>query len=785
MRNWWAVLAVAMATSAGAQDLKPGDKLPDCRKVPLLTIRAEYHPQFDHLSSIESLLLSDGVLIVHFTSPRPARGGPFRIWLGEELAALHKACLTTPYRSRAIAVVPLGEKGRLDALSVLANETKREWQGDPAVDLFYEPTWPRPGLYRAFRPGASEDEAHGLSLPLTVVIGPDRRILAMRGASETGELYEWLAANLPRSIVAPPKPPAGNLGLPDGAGDWPAFRRTAAHLATAPAAPDTLPYVYLAWQADAGESFATPAVAGGTVYTLSDEHGVHSYGLDDGKEGETFDVEGAHVWSSPVVAGEHLYVASGAGDVLCLNRGDFTPLWRRALGALITSSPLVADGALYVGSRDGAVYALDAEDGSLLWRFQTGGEISSSPALSGSTLLIGSGDRRLYALDARRGEEKWSMETGGAVDSSPTVVASTVLVGSFDGCLYSVRLTDGKLNWRCPLGGWVHASPVVAGDMVCVATVNVPKTLTPLFAWVDLQSGAVKATFDMPDAVYSSPTLWDAWVLVGCRDGKLYAFDREGKQTQPLWTFATGDKLHASPVVVGSTVLVQSYDGKLYALRAARPITAWGPKDVIPRWFMAALAKDLHQGAADLIAQAAGGAAGQSYRLPAFAALFEQVKQQVAHPERKPRVLPRDVPSDHPGAPYIEYVLTAGLLSGYPDATFRPTEPPTHSELAGALEGVLEWITRPDYVWRVLKDRDLPNANIEVRAEPIAARSHKKPGDLPDSYWAAARIAKLAELGALSVDDSGEFHGEDQVTLADAQAQWTLLTQALRVVRVK
>ncbi|MBI5833800.1 MAG: PQQ-binding-like beta-propeller repeat protein [Armatimonadetes bacterium] len=807
MRRFALLLVVACVMAAAAEDLKPGDRLPDCHKVPLLTLGAEYRPHYDQVPSLESLLLSDGVLVVHFTSPRPPRNAPFRTWLGEEVAALGKACLTAPYRTRAVVVVPLGDKGRRDALTVLANSPDKPWQGQDRVDLFYEPTWPRPGLYRTFRPGAAEDEAHGLTLPLTVVLGPHREIIALRGSGEGGELYDWLVRSLPAQLITAPRPPSGTASLPAGPADWPAFRRNAGHQAESPAVPNTLPYLYRAWQAEAGQTFASPAVADGTVYALTDEDGLRSYALADGQAGETFELDsaasaklppdmkpgeqagaiGPHVWSSPVVAGDRLYLATGAGEVICLSRADFAPLWRRSLGGLVTSSPLVAEGALYLGSRGGAVYALDAADGALLWRFQTGGEVSSSPALSAGTLLVGSGDRRLYALDARSGEERWSLETSGAVDSSPTVAGDAVVVGSFDGCVYSARLADGKLNWRCPLGGWVHSSAAVSDDTVYIGTVNYPRTLTPRFAWLDLRSGAVKASFDMPDAVYSSPTLWDALVLVGCRDGKLYAFDRTGRQSQPLWTFATGDHLHASPVVVGSTVLLHSTDGQLYALRSARPIEAWTAEEVTPRWFMAALAKQLHQGSAELIARASAGAVGESYRLPDFDTLYSAVKAQVANPERRTRVLPRDVPSDHPGAPYIEYVLTAGLLSGYPDATFRPTEPPTHSELAGALAGVLDWISRPDYVWRVLKDRDLAtgNANVEVKLEPIAGRGRRKPSDLPDGHWAAGRIARLAELGALQLDENNAFGGEVQVTLSHARTQWTLISQALRVTRTK
>ena len=678
--------------------------------------------------------------------------------------------------------MPFGEKGQTDVATLLEETEEKSWTG---LSVYYEPTFPRPGLYRTFRPGSAAYGDGGITTSWTYLIGPDRKIIAVRAPGQDGELYDWLQQSLPGNIVPIPRPPSTDLSvpLPDTWG-WPAFRRTLRRQAITERLPDTLGYTYLAWESSVGRTFASPAVVEGRVYVATDKSGLQVLSLDNGESLGTFSL-GESWWTSPVVAGDTVYTISAEGTVVALDRMRLKRLWKQDLNGLITSSPIVNEGALFVGSRNGAVYALDADTGDELWKFQTGGEISSSPALANGLVIIGSGDRNLYALDATTGEEKWSAPTGGAVDSSPTVGGPDVIVGSFDGCLYSMALADGKINWRCELGGWVHSSPALDDQTAFVGTVNIRRDEIPSFNWIGRQTGEIKGQFEMPAPVYSSPTIWDEVVLVGCRDGRLYAFDRQMSQTQPLWTYKTRSYVHASPVVVGDTVLVASFDGRLYALRQSKPIEAWQDQDVVPRWFMAALVKQLHQETAALIAQAAGGEVGAELSLAEAEGLFQQIRQQVAEPGAAPKVLPRDVPAGHPGAPFVEYVLTGGLLGGYPDGTFKPSQPTTRYQFASALSAVLEWVTRPDYGWRVLKERNIAGVQVQVRAEPVAGRPPVRLTDVPEQHWANAALFNQAGKGLLIVDEEGRFRGEKLVTLKGAATQWDLIAKSVKVVRTK
>ena len=76
-------------------------------------------------------------------------------------------------------------------------------------------------------------------------------------------------------------------------------------------------------------------------------------------------------------------------------------MWEFATGGRVDSSPVIAGDVVYVGSNDGNLYALNLADGTLLWKFTAGGHIVASPAISGKRLVIGSRDGVLYCLRSK------------------------------------------------------------------------------------------------------------------------------------------------------------------------------------------------------------------------------------------------------------------------------------------------------------------------------------------------------------------------------------------------
>ena len=78
-------------------------------------------------------------------------------------------------------------------------------------------------------------------------------------------------------------------------------------------------------------------------------------------------------------------------------------MWEFLTKSRVDSSPVLAGEVVYVGSNDGNLYALNLADGSLLWKFAAGGDIVASAAITGNRLLIGSRDGVLYCLRSNGG----------------------------------------------------------------------------------------------------------------------------------------------------------------------------------------------------------------------------------------------------------------------------------------------------------------------------------------------------------------------------------------------
>ena len=73
-------------------------------------------------------------------------------------------------------------------------------------------------------------------------------------------------------------------------------------------------------------------------------------------------------------------------------------LWEFAARARVDSSPVIAGNRVYVGGNDGKLYVLDLQSGKSVFEFEAGGPLSASPAVASGRLVIGSQDGKLFCL---------------------------------------------------------------------------------------------------------------------------------------------------------------------------------------------------------------------------------------------------------------------------------------------------------------------------------------------------------------------------------------------------
>lgn len=124
---------------------------------------------------------------------------------------------------------------------------------------------------------------------------------------------------------------------------------------------------------------------------------------------------GTRVWEQevgslgqPWVAGDYVYVMGVEGEVACLQRRDGRAVWVSSLGAyrdakrrrgrIVWTSPIVAGGRVFVASSEGDAAILDAGTGQIEQRFSLPGSVEVAPIAVNRTIYILTDDGDVAAV---------------------------------------------------------------------------------------------------------------------------------------------------------------------------------------------------------------------------------------------------------------------------------------------------------------------------------------------------------------------------------------------------
>ncbi|MEX0715482.1 MAG: PQQ-binding-like beta-propeller repeat protein [Planctomycetaceae bacterium] len=333
------------------------------------------------------------------------------------------------------------------------------------------------------------------------------------------------------------KPVATNEANELPASSWPSFRN--GHLQTGVATSELPEQLELLWQVET-------------------EHGVAA---------------------TAAVVGEHVYVGTIGGDLLCLDRRSGKEVWKyrsiedddpNAFAPAFKAAPLATIDSVYLGDEDGFFHAVDRATGRRRWMFETEGEVAGCASIVEGKLLFGSHDTHLYCLDAATGKLLWKFQTQDRVNCSTAIVENYTFVAGCDAHLRVIDIAEGKEVSDIDLGSYLIASPAVVGNMLYVGNYGGE------VLGVDWKNEKIVWRYKQPDeefAYHASCAVIGDKVLVGCRDKNLHCIDRLSGES--IWKFATKAQIDSSPVVVGNRVFFGSNDRNLYAVSLADGKELW------------------------------------------------------------------------------------------------------------------------------------------------------------------------------------------------------------------
>lgn len=175
----------------------------------------------------------------------------------------------------------------------------------------------------------------------------------------------------------------------------------------------------LLWKADHSglrNRGASAAIHGDTLYIISEK----TLFLMEAATGKVLTQKelpiAVDVTSTPLVTESEIIFGTSKDGLVALHKDTLEEKWRhktedalihtvpyvRSPAATIETSPVQAGDIIYIGASDGAFSALDRKTGKLLWKHNTGAPILGSVALSGNTLFGVDFSGNVYAFTSKQ-----------------------------------------------------------------------------------------------------------------------------------------------------------------------------------------------------------------------------------------------------------------------------------------------------------------------------------------------------------------------------------------------
>jgi outer membrane protein assembly factor BamB len=333
----------------------------------------------------------------------------------------------------------------------------------------------------------------------------------------------------------------------------------------------TLPLME-SWQFDTGGRILTAAaIAEGRVFVGSLSGRIFAIDLNSGAK--IWEIQtGGEIRSVPAIADDVVYCGSDDAIFRAMDAATGKIKWSYNCGGPIQASPAVVGGTIVFGANDGHIYMLNRHTGKKLWSFH--GDyplVQAPPVVNGEQIFAAQWVDWAYALNAYTGEEQWRTCVPITIESLHSFGDKFWLRSAYQFAEFDP--TNGK---RLRIGNAIYgynslAFTTNAFVMTGTRSAEVVKLDQP-DAKFDKNPNLTDVKVLKSDRMLGWPKLGSAGTPLIMNDkiafasmyGELVVTDFTGKV---LWQFKLGSTSHASPTIANSVLVVGCDDGKLYAFK--------------------------------------------------------------------------------------------------------------------------------------------------------------------------------------------------------------------------
>jgi outer membrane protein assembly factor BamB len=295
-------------------------------------------------------------------------------------------------------------------------------------------------------------------------------------------------------------------------------------------------------------------------------------------------------YSSPVVVGKSVIVASEPNTVSCIDITTGKPIWSTPTqatdlpkdqqpkvsshageGGNVAATPVCDDERVYEVFALGFVAAFDLKTGTRLWTQAMeaplpGDGRSCSPVRVADVVIVHLS--QLYALDAKTGEIRWKKDDVQEGYGTPRVskIGADDVVFLPKGAV--VRVSDGKVLTTLD-ASLMYNSPCIAEKRICyvgsdVTLFDIPDKLTDPLKLNQYWADSTEGPEGYPTALYHDGLLYTL-----SNTGMLSIFDVKAK-TKTQKQLELEEPVYQSPVRAGKYIFVGNNKGKTLVLEPGK-----------------------------------------------------------------------------------------------------------------------------------------------------------------------------------------------------------------------